>query len=96
MSSDRGYQAGEWNFVCDQCGLRYKSSEARLRWDNAMVCNTPGCWEERQPQDFVRNVVDDISTPWARNWSPVFQGAPVPDTALGEIDIGGNPAIGGP
>lgn len=31
-----------------------------------------GCWEQRHPQDFVRAVPDDQSTPWARDWNPTF------------------------
>lgn len=58
------YVKGDWNAQCDECGLGYKFSGLRVRWDNAMVCRS--CWEPRQPQDFVRSVKDDPSVPIAR------------------------------
>lgn len=60
---------GCWNASCDECGLKRKSSEIIKRWDGLMVCKTtvnPGCWEPRQPQDFVRGVKDSQTPPWTR------------------------------
>jgi hypothetical protein len=42
--------------VCSVCGLRRKCSNLKKRWDGVMVCSD--CWEPRQPQDFVRGVID--------------------------------------
>jgi hypothetical protein len=63
------FAEGQWNAICQQCGLKRKSGEIVLRWDGLMVCKTtvnPGCWEPRQPQDFVRGVKDEQAPPWTR------------------------------
>lgn len=59
------YARGDHNAQCDQCGLGFKFSVLKIRWDNAWVC--PQCWEPRQPQDFVRAVKDDSSVKVARS-----------------------------
>jgi len=41
------YQAGSYNSSCDVCGQKYKSSEIRKRWDNAIVCIN--CYEPKHP-----------------------------------------------
>ena len=58
------YQPGAWNFICDRCGRKFKSTEGRKTWDGLWVCRKD--WEPRQPQDFVLAVADKMSTPWAR------------------------------
>lgn len=58
------YVLGDWNSICDVCGRGFKFSSLRKRWDNAWTCDA--CWEERQPQDFVRSVRDDQSVPVGR------------------------------
>lgn len=58
------YVSGEFNFICDVCGFKKKSSEARERWDGLMACRK--CWEPRQPQDFVQTKEDKITTEWSR------------------------------
>jgi hypothetical protein len=88
------YAMGQFNVQCDQCGLVYKSAQISQRWDGAFVC--PFCWEPRQPQDFVRAVPDDQSTPFARIWSPVFEGSGPNDDSMGEVTVGDGPALGGP
>lgn len=55
---------GDWNAICDVCGRKFKASELKERWDNAMVCTND--WEPRQPQDFVRGVPDGQAAPWVR------------------------------
>ena len=62
------YVSGEHNFICDSCGYKKKSSEARERWDGFLVCHA--CWEPRQPQDFVETKEDKITTEWARKEQP--------------------------
>lgn len=62
------YVSGEHNFICDSCGYKKKSSEARERWDGFVVCHA--CWEPRQPQDFVETKEDKITTEWARKEQP--------------------------
>jgi len=58
------YKINDYNVLCDRCGHKYKASECQLEWDNLFVC--PTCWEPRQPQDFVRGLVDDQQVPIAR------------------------------
>lgn len=43
---------GDYNVICDECGRKFKRSETRLRWDNALVC--PRDWEPRHPLDFIQ------------------------------------------
>lgn len=58
------YVRGDWNAQCDQCGVYWKASQLRKRWDNAMVCRK--CWERRNPQDFVRGIPDKQAPAWTR------------------------------
>jgi len=58
------YDSADWLALCDDCGKKYKASQLRKRWDNLVVCEI--CYEERQPQDFVRGMVDKIAVPWSR------------------------------
>lgn len=63
MLGDR-YEAGSWNAICDVCGLRFKSSQMRKRWDGLMVDSA--CYETRHPQDFLRVRPEKIAVPWSR------------------------------
>lgn len=58
------YDRGDWKAICDSCGMQFKASELRLRWDGLMVDSK--CWEPRQPQDFVRGVADVQAPVWTR------------------------------
>ena len=58
------FKLGEWNVICDQCGFKFKGSELRDRWDGAKVCRD--CWEPRPPQEFVKGIKEDQSTPYSR------------------------------
>ena len=58
------YVSGGWNCICDRCGKKKKISEVTREWTGFLVCNT--CFEERQPQDFVRARQDKISVPFTR------------------------------
>ena len=55
---------GSHNVICDVCGLKYKNSDLKRRWDGAMVCNAD--WEPRHPQEFVRARPDAPQLPWTR------------------------------
>lgn len=57
-------QWGDWNAICDVCGLKHKASEMKKRWDGLMVCPTD--WEPRHPQDFLRVRPDSPAVPWTR------------------------------
>lgn len=43
---------GDSNAICDCCGFKFKQSDLRKRWDNAMVCRAD--WEPRHPQDMIK------------------------------------------
>ena len=55
---------GDWNAVCDECGLEFKASQLRRRWDGYMVCDKD--YETRHPQDFVKSKADKQAVPWTR------------------------------
>lgn len=62
------YKPGDWNAECDVCGQKYKASKLKLRWDGLRVC--PKDFEYRNPQDFVRGIKDNQSTPFSRPEPP--------------------------
>lgn len=62
MTSD--YVSGDWNAICDICGLEYKASMLRLNWRSQRVCDKD--FEGRHPQMFIRPRAEKISTDWAR------------------------------
>jgi len=67
------FKIGAWNARCDVCGQKRKNFEVMQRWDGLMCCKpsiVPGCWEIRQPQDFVRGVKENMSVPWSRPTPP--------------------------
>ncbi len=55
---------GDHNAVCYQCGRKRKASTLVRHWQGYFVCKEH--WEPRQTQDFVRNVPDVITPPWAQ------------------------------
>lgn len=55
---------GDWNAVCYQCGRKRKASTLMRHWQGFYVCKEH--WEPRQTQDFVRNIPDVITPPWAQ------------------------------
>ena len=59
------YSDGDWNFYCDLCGCKNKTSDSMLTWNNLRVCRHHK--EVRNPQDYVRGVRDDQSVPWTRS-----------------------------
>lgn len=60
------YRNGTYNGICDRCGCKFKFSDLKLEWDGLYVCTANGCWEPRQPQDYVKGVRDDMSVPVSR------------------------------
>lgn len=71
MSHIGFFVPNDWNAQCDCCGVDWKGSQLRLRWDNARVCAE--CWEPRNQQDFVRGKPDKQAPPWTRPApAPVF------------------------
>ena len=55
---------GDWNVACDVCGLKYKASQIKKRWDGLMVCSRD--YEQRHPSDFLRIKTEKISVPFVR------------------------------
>jgi len=76
MGSADHYADGEWNFYCDLCGRKGKSSKGVKTWDNHWVCLHHK--EARNPQDFIKGVKDNQSLPWTR------------PTVLTFVSLGGN------
>jgi hypothetical protein len=68
MSQSDYYADGQWNFFCDLCGRKAKSSDGVKTWDNFYVCSYHK--EARNPQDFVRGIKDNQSTAWSRVEAP--------------------------
>jgi hypothetical protein len=62
------FARGAWNFICDCCGAKYKSFDARKQWDFQIVC--PTCWEPRNPQDFIK-AIPEKPIPWSRPDQPI-------------------------
>lgn len=58
------FAPGDWNVTCYECGRKRKASGMKKHWQGYYVC--PEHWETRQPQDFVRNIPDVITPPWAQ------------------------------
>jgi hypothetical protein len=62
------FAKGQWNAICDRCGLEFKSSQLRLEWTGLRVCEAD--WEPRHPQDGVRGKADRQAPPWVRAEPP--------------------------
>ncbi len=55
---------GDWNAICYRCGRKRKASTMQRQWQGYWVCQEH--WEPRQPQDFVRGIVDIQTPPWVQ------------------------------
>lgn len=62
------FKQGDWNGICDECGQKWKASKLKKTWDGNYDC--PRCWEARHPQDFVKGVKDEQSTPFSKPEPP--------------------------
>lgn len=60
---------GDWNVQCFQCGFKDKASKMVRNWQGYYV--HPEHNEPRQPQDFVRGVPDNQTSPWTQPWPGV-------------------------
>ena len=88
------WKPGDYNALCDRCGLKFKRSELRYTWDRLLVCDK--CWEPRHPQDFVRGRKDIQRVPDARvdtqtmqNTTTLSSGASQHDTTLSLTSVSG-------
>lgn len=61
---------GDWNCACSMCGRKRKASELVRNWQGMYRC--PEHNEERQPQDFVRNVKDIMTVPFDQPETQLF------------------------
>lgn len=50
MGRSSYFKGGDWNIICDTCGVTIKASQARKMWNGMYVC--PEHWDRRQPLDF--------------------------------------------
>ena len=50
------YIAGDFWRICDKCGRKVRQSNTRKEWNGLWVCKEH--FETRQPQDFVKGLVD--------------------------------------
>ena len=74
---------GDYNAQCYRCGMKRKASEMKKQWQGYYVC--PEHWEQRQPQDFVKAIPDEVAVPWSQ---------PLPgDTFVYVCDPNGQTAI---
>ena len=64
MADQNSLKIGSFNVICDYCGFKFKAEDVRKTWDGLYACKKD--WNPRQPQDFVRGVPDDQSTPFSR------------------------------
>ena len=55
---------GQWNVVCDVCGLKFKNTDLRQDWRGLWVCHKD--YEPKHPQLYIKVPKDDPSVPWAR------------------------------
>ena len=78
------YRSGTYNGICDRCGSKFKFSDLKLEWDGLYVCTANGCWEPRQPQDYVKGVRDDMSVPVSRPDQPPIY---IQDVTVTEIAV---------
>jgi hypothetical protein len=69
---------GNFNAICDSCGLKFKASSLRKRWDGLMVCEDD--YEVRHPQTLIRVPKERIAPPWTR---PEVE----PDTFIRSCDL---------
>jgi hypothetical protein len=64
-------ELGTWNATCYECGRKRKANTLVRNWQGYYVCRQHN--ESRQPQDFVRNIPDVITPPWAQPVSDTFR-----------------------
>jgi len=58
------WRSGEHSAICDICGMKFKASKLRLRWDGLMVCRDD--FEVRHPQELIRSIPDQNKLSWTR------------------------------
>lgn len=61
METKGKYNRWSYYVRCQVCGTKVRAKKTFIRWDN-LVVDKP-CYEERNPQDFLKGVKDDASPP---------------------------------
>lgn len=62
------WDEGNWNALCDSCGMKFKANELRERYDGMMVC--PEDWEPRHPSERPLSIRSPRALPWTRPEAP--------------------------
>jgi hypothetical protein len=57
-------ELGNWNSLCDVCGLKFKALSLKKRWDGLIVCEKD--YEVRHSSDFLRVRGEKIGVPYSR------------------------------
>lgn len=57
---------GSHNAICDVCGFKFKIEQLFETWDGFYACKVNGCWNPRQPQDYVRGGTDNLTVEVSR------------------------------
>lgn len=58
------FEPGNWNAICDVCGMKFKADDLRDRWDGLKTCKDD--WEMRHPQELIRPMPTERAVPWTR------------------------------
>ena len=65
MADYNYFEAGSYNFICETCKQKKKSSQLQVQWDNKVVCKN--CYDSKHPFLEERPVViDGLGVPLAR------------------------------
>lgn len=64
MGTELYYKPGSFYRICDRTGFATRAERTRKEWTGLIVRES--VWEPRQPQDFVKGVVDDQTVPQPR------------------------------
>lgn len=64
MADDLHYVHGDFYRICERTGFKVRARRTAKEWTGRIIRNES--WEVRQPQDFVRGVVDDQTVPEPR------------------------------
>jgi hypothetical protein len=67
MGTDLHYVPGEFYRICDRTGFATRAPATKKEWTGLYVKKE--VWEIRQPQDFVKGVIDDQTVPDPRSRS---------------------------
>lgn len=64
------YRHHDWNIACSMCGRKLKAGDSVRNWQGQY--RHLRCDEPRQPQDFARGIVEDMSVPYCQTEQVTF------------------------